>query len=103
MCESTLLFQEMNKTSKELIIRMNTRKLCELAEETGCVAEVNEQYLMINEYYEEWFFISHYVICDCIGETGRTLTEREVEVGLEPRWISVDEAINIFSRHQEYE
>lgn len=74
----------------------------ELAEETGCVVEVKEQFLTINEYYEEWFFISHYFICEQIGETERALTEREAEEGLEPRWLSLNEAIDIFSKHQDY-
>ena len=47
-------------------------------------------------------FVSHYYICDFVGETERALTEREIEVGLEPRWISLNEAIDIFSKHQDY-
>ena len=74
----------------------------ELSEETGCVVEANQQYLTIKEYYEEWFFISHYYICDYIGETERTLTEREAEVGLESRWVSLQEAMDIFAKYQEY-
>lgn len=74
----------------------------ELAEETGCVIKVNQQYLTINEYYGEWLFISHYYLCDYIGETKRNLTEREIEVGLEPRWISLREAVDIFSKYQDY-
>ena len=74
----------------------------ELAEETGCVVEAEERFLTINEYYEEWFFVSHYYVCDYVGDTERTLTEREAEVGLEPRWIPLEEAIEIFSKHQEY-
>lgn len=74
----------------------------ELAEETGCVVNVKESFLTINEYYEEWYFVSHYFICDSVGETERMLTEREIKVGLEPRWISLNEAINIFSKHQDY-
>ena len=80
------------------------RECCvrELAEETGCVVESKEHYLTINEYYEEWLFVSHYHICEYIGETERALTEREMEAGLEPRWISLNEAIDIFSKHQDY-
>ena len=74
----------------------------ELAEETGYIVKANEHFLTINEYYEEWLFISHYFMCECIGETERKLTKREAEAGLEPRWISLDEAIEIFSRHQDY-
>jgi len=74
----------------------------ELAEETGCVVRADKQYLTINEHYEEWLFVSHYYICDYVGETERTLTEREIEVGLEPRWIPLEEAIKIFSKYQDY-
>lgn len=75
----------------------------ELAEETGCVVKINKKYLTVNEYYEDWLFVSHYYICDYIGETERTLTKREIEVGLEPRWIPLNEAIDIFSKHQDYD
>ena len=74
----------------------------ELAEETGCVVKVNKQYLTINEHYDEWLFVSHYYICDYVGETERSLTERETEEGLEPRWISLEPAMDIFSKYQEY-
>lgn len=74
----------------------------ELAEETGCIVKTNQQYLTIKEYYEEWLFVSHYYICDQIGETERKLTKREAEAGVEPRWISLEEAINIFSKYQDY-
>ena len=74
----------------------------ELAEETGRIVRPIHQYLTINEYYEEWFFESHYFICEIEGETARKLTEREAEVGLEPRWIPVHDAVDIFSKHNEY-
>lgn len=74
----------------------------EMEEETGCIVKTREQFLTINEYYEEWIFISHYFLCDYVAKTERKLTKRELEVGLEPRWISVKEAINIFSKHQDY-
>ncbi len=54
------------------------------------------------ERLEEWFFVSHYFICEVQGETARKLTEREREAGLEPKWIPLEDAIEIFSRHQEY-
>ncbi len=74
----------------------------ELAEETGYMVKPLRQYLTIHEYYEEWFFVSHYFICEMQGETVRKLTEREAEAGLEPRWIPLEEAVTIFSKHQEY-
>ena len=74
----------------------------ELAEETGFVVNPLYHFATINEYYEEWKYISNYFICEITGETERVLTEREAEVGLEPRWIPLQEAITIFSKHQEY-
>lgn len=74
----------------------------ELAEETGCIVEPEEQFLTIREYYEDWLFISHYFLCRLTGKTRRVLTEREAEVGLEPRWIELSEALDIFSRYEEY-
>lgn len=74
----------------------------ELAEETGCVVDPICHYLTIHEYYEEWLFISYYFVCRITGETQRMLTEREAEVGLEPRWIPLQEDVSIFSRHQDY-
>jgi len=82
----------------------NPEECCarELAEETGYVVKPGEHFLTIHEYYEEWHFISHYYTCECIGETERKLTERELAVGLEPRWIPLKDAIDIFSKHNEY-
>ena len=74
----------------------------ELAEETGYVVKPIEQFLTINEYYEEWLFISHYFVCEITGETARKLTEREVKVGLEPRWLPLEKAVDIFAKHQDY-
>lgn len=74
----------------------------ELAEETGLLVEPFNHYLTINEYYDDWLFISHYFLCRIIGKTQRLLTERELEEGLEPRWIPFAEALSIFSKHQDY-
>lgn len=87
--------EEDDKSLKDCCVR-------ELAEETGCVVMPKERFLTINEYYSEWLFVSHYYICDCVGKTERHLTEREAEVGLEPRWIPLSKAIEIFSKHQDY-
>lgn len=86
---------ENNESFRECCIR-------ELAEETGCIVDAKEHFLTINEYYEEWLFVNHYFICDYIGETERVLTEREIDAGLEPRWISLTEAMDIFSKYQDY-
>lgn len=74
----------------------------ELAEETGLVVETGTQFATIHEYYEQWLFISHYFICEVTGQTERLLTERELEMGLEPRWIPVADAVEIFSHYQDH-
>lgn len=75
----------------------------EISEETGYLVNAEKCYLRINEYYENWLFISYYYICVKKGITQRNLTMREREVQMEPRWIDFDEAIRIFSTHKEYE
>lgn len=74
----------------------------ELAEETGYIVKPQNHFLTINTYYEEWFFINHYFVCELIGETKRQLTGEEVLVGLEPKWIPLEEAIKIFSTYEAY-
>lgn len=74
----------------------------ELAEETGFVVNPLRHFVTIHEYYEEWLYSSHYFICEITDETQRLLTQREAEAGLEPRWISLQEAITLFSKHQDY-
>lgn len=74
----------------------------ELEEETGYQVKAIRQYLTIKEYYEEWLFESFYFLCEVTGEGTRSLTKREIEVGLEPRWIKIEEARRIFSEHQNY-
>ena len=75
----------------------------ELIEETGYLVKTLNQYLTINEYYEEWFLINHYYVCELTRETGeRRLSKREILAGLQPRWLPLKEAIEIFSKHQDY-
>ena len=75
----------------------------ELGEETGYIVLPKEQFLTINEYYQDWLFISHYFICEVVGKTERKLTEREIESGLIPKWIPFDAAVRIFSTHADYD
>lgn len=74
----------------------------ELEEETGTLVAVGEHFLTIEEYYEEWQFISHYFLCTVEGKGKQALTAQEIETGLEPRWIPFAEAKAIFARYQEY-
>lgn len=86
---------EENETLNECCIR-------ELSEETGYAVNPTEHFLTVNEYYEEWHFISHYFRCEITGETERKLTKRELDVGLVPVWLPLFDAIDIFSKHADY-
>ena len=74
----------------------------EVAEETGALVLPSECVLEIDEYYENRKWVNRYFFCSVKGETELRLTDREKEVGMEPRWISVDEIINIFSKYADY-
>lgn len=74
----------------------------EVAEETGILVNASECLLEIDEYYENWKLINKYFICKVKGTANTKLTEREQKVGMEARWLSVDNAKNIFSKHASY-
>ena len=74
----------------------------ETEEETGLIVRPLRQFLTINEYYEEYRYISHYFICQVIGEGRMRLTDAEKRRGLTPQWLPLEEAVALFSRHQDY-
>ncbi|MBQ7432357.1 MAG: NUDIX domain-containing protein [Lachnospiraceae bacterium] len=82
----------------------NERDCCvrEVAEETGMLIRPSECVLEIDEYYKEWKWVNRYFIGEIIGKSEVKLTEREKEVGMEPRWLPIDEIWNIFSQHHVY-
>ena len=71
----------------------------ELAEETGLLVEPSDCALEIVEYYENWRHVNRYYFCTVTGTTERRLTEGEKRIGLEPRWVPVEEALETFSRY----
>jgi 8-oxo-dGTP pyrophosphatase MutT (NUDIX family) len=82
-----------------------TPEMCcvrEAEEETGLIVRPARQFLTLYEYYEEYRYISHYFICEAAGSGRMHLTGEEARRGLEPRWLPLEEAVNIFSRHQAY-
>ena len=74
----------------------------EVAEETGILIQPSECQLEIDEYYEGWKWVNRYFFGTVTGETEIRLTDREKEVGMEPRWLPVTEIIEIFSGHAAY-
>ena len=74
----------------------------EVEEETGLIVRPVRQFLTLYEYYEEYRYISHYFICEVTGSGQMRLTEAEVRRGVTPQWLPLQEAVDIFSRHQSY-
>ena len=74
----------------------------EIAEETGVAVEVSDCVLEIDEYYEDCKWVNRYFYGKAVGRTEMCLTEAERKVGLSPRWLSVAEIKEIFSRHADY-
>jgi len=74
----------------------------EIAEETGVLAQVGEQYLTIEEFHGDWHMINHYFVCSQVGNVPMHLTEDEIKAGFEPRWVPLEKAIEIYSKYAEY-
>ena len=86
---------EGNETPEECCIR-------EVEEETGFIVKPLRQFLTLYEYYEEYRYISYYFVCEVTGVGRMRLTDAEKQRGLEPQWIPLQEAVELFSRHQDY-
>ncbi len=80
------------------------RECCirEVAEETGYRIRTSERLLEIDEYYENCRYVSLYFMGEVIGTTERKPTPREMRVGMEPRWLPLDEIKSVFSNHKAY-
>ena len=74
----------------------------ELREEAGIRVDAHTHYLTLEEYYHEFYFKSHYFICGYRGECESSLTQNEIDSGLEPRWIDFDEALKFFASYESY-
>lgn len=86
---------EPGETPEECCVR-------EAEEETGVIVKPVRHFLTLTEYYEEVRYISRYFICAPAGEGRMRLTDAEKRRGLEPQWIPLKEALEIFSRHRDY-
>ena len=87
--------REENENDSECVIR-------EVREETGYITVVKKKTVELIEYYQDMRYVSCYFLCDIVGETAPQLTKGEIEEGLERRWISLEEALDIFSAHNKY-
>ena len=75
----------------------------EMLEETGIRIRAAEEYLDIEELFDVWKHINHYFICEFIEDTGcQHLTEVEKQAGYTCVWMSLSEALAIFSKYEDY-
>lgn len=87
--------REEGETFEECCVR-------EVEEETGYLVRPLEQFLEINEYYEEYRYIGAYYVCEVIGMGQMKLTEAEKRRGVQPKWIPLEETVKIFAKHESY-
>ncbi|MBO4407541.1 MAG: DUF4111 domain-containing protein [Clostridia bacterium] len=74
----------------------------EVSEETGYLTEPSPCLLEIDEYYEDWKWVNRYFRAETAGTCPVRLTEREKEVGMEPRWLPLEEAVRVFRENRKY-
>lgn len=86
---------EENETVEECCAR-------EVREETGYIVKPITHFLTINEYYEEYKFVSHYFVCDIIGKSEQNLTATEIERGLILEWIDPEKMLEVYSKHDDF-
>ena len=73
----------------------------EVREESGYEVEPLFQFLKINEYSFETKYVSNYFVCEVTGEGKQTLTDIEIEHGIVPEWVSIEDALAIFGTFDE--
>lgn len=86
---------EPNETLSECCAR-------EVHEETGYMVAPLHKYLEIHEYYQEYRYVSHYYVCQIIGEETQHLTDEEKKQGLVPAWLDLSTFIDIVSKHEDH-
>ncbi len=86
---------EEGETPKECVIR-------EVEEETGLIVNPTEQFLILHEYYEEYRYTGYFFVCEVTGKGKMNLTDVEKQRGVQPEWIPLKDAIELFSKHESY-
>lgn len=74
--------------------------LREVLEETGYRAKIVAPFIKVNEYYFEKLYISNYFLCEIIGKEEQSLTETEIIHGVEPEWVEIEKALEIFGSYE---
>lgn len=74
----------------------------EVEEETGVIVRPLKHFLTMHEYYEECRYTGHFFVCEVIGKGQMKLTEVEKKRGVQPEWLPLEDAIEMFSKHESY-
>lgn len=65
--------------------------LVRIGDEVGSVVEYN---FAVEDEYDTFQMTSHYFLCDVTDDFGpQRLDDYEADLGFEPRWVSIDEAL----------
>ncbi|MBQ6931844.1 MAG: NUDIX domain-containing protein [Clostridia bacterium] len=83
---------EEGETLEECCIR-------ELREESGFEVKPVERFVTVNEFSLGTLYISNYFLCEVTGECEQCLTPTEIDHGVCPRWLTLDEAVTVFSTY----
>ena len=73
----------------------------EIKEETGYLTKVISPIVIIDEYFDDTLFTANYFLCEVVGQGESALTTTEIDHGMMPRWVPLDEALEIFSKYPE--
>ena len=87
--------REEGETPEECCVR-------EAEEETGFRVKAVKHFLRLNEYYEDCLYATDYYVCEILGEGQRHMTDAEVRIGLRPEWLPIEDALEVFSHHEDY-
>lgn len=71
----------------------------EVLEETGFLCHPLEQTLTIKEYFHDSQWTNIYFLCDLLAEKTQSLTQKEIDKGLEVVWHSLDDLLDIFENN----
>ncbi len=86
---------EDGETQEECVAR-------EVLEETGYIVNVIKPFITVNEYCYDTLYVSHYFVCEIIGEGERNLTETEKFKAMAPAWVDIKKATEIFGTYKNH-
>ncbi len=86
---------EDGETTEECCVR-------EIREETGYIVKPVFHFLTMNEYYEEYKYVSYYFLCEIIGKSEQNLTVSEIERGVVPEWAAPEKMLEMYAKHEDF-